>query len=63
MFNMKMPTAGSIVIATIEHWYTKGQQEVELIHVKEDDCDWRTADDNSELDYNWNVVEWKYKQP
>ena len=29
-----------------------------LVYVKEDDCAWRTADDNSEIDeFNWTVVE------
>jgi hypothetical protein len=58
MSDMVMPAVGSVVNATVEHWYTKGRQQVELVRVDEGDCDWRTADDNSELDHNWNVVEW-----
>lgn len=30
--------------------------EEKLKYVKQDDCGWRTADDNSELANNWNVV-------
>jgi len=61
MSEMEMPEVGKVVNAVLEHWYTKGRVGAELVHVDEDDCDWRTADDNSELDLNWNVVEWEYK--
>lgn len=27
-----------------------------LRYVEEDDCIWRTADDNSELSYDWNII-------
>lgn len=60
MSDMEMPKVGKVVNATVEHWYTKGRQQVELVHVDEDDCDWRTADDNSELSFDWNVVAWEH---
>ena len=31
----------------------------ELIHVLESDCAWRTADDNSELSFDWDVIRWR----
>jgi hypothetical protein len=58
---MDMSAVGSVVNATVEHWYTKGSPQVELVCVEEGDCDWRTADDSSGLDHNWNVIEWEYK--
>jgi hypothetical protein len=47
------------VLAQLQHWYTKGIREAILIRVHEDDVAWRTADDNSEISYDWNVVRWK----
>ena len=58
--SMEMPPVGVVVKVTLEHWFTKGTQEAELIHVDEDDVDWRTAD-NSELSYDWNVISWREK--
>lgn len=54
-----LPEYNVPVLCVVEHWKTKGTQEAELIFVKEDDCNWRTADDNSELSYDWNVIKWK----
>lgn len=56
------PKFDVLVVATIEHWNTKETQLVDLIHVNEDDVTWRTADDNSELSYDYNVINWKYKE-
>ncbi len=52
---------GTVVVAIIQHFHTQGKRVVELIRVDEDDCDWRTADDNSELAHEWNVVAWRDK--
>lgn len=30
--------------------------DIKLKYVKEDDCSWRTADDNSELSNVWNII-------
>ena len=49
-------SSGTLVLAVIQHWHTKGERFAMLRHVKEDDCSWRTADDNSELSYDWNVI-------
>jgi hypothetical protein len=53
------PEYNKVVVAEIEHWYTKGTRIVELIRVDEDDVDWRTADDNSELSHDWSVKKWR----
>lgn len=55
------PEVGKVVDATLQHWYTKNQIQAELVHVDEDDVTWRTVDDNSELSYDYNVIDWKYK--
>lgn len=55
---MKKPCTGTRVKAVLRHWFTHSKCEAELVSVDEDDCDWRTADDNSELSYDWNVVSW-----
>ncbi len=51
--------AGDIVQVIIEHWNTKGTNEIILKKVDESDCDWRFTDDDSELSYDWNVTHWK----
>jgi hypothetical protein len=48
------------VLAVVEHWNSKGQRYAVLYAVDEDDNDWRTADDDSELSHDWNVVSWIY---
>lgn len=55
----EMPTPGMPVLCRLQHCFTKGVQEHELIHVEEDDCAWRTADDHSEVSHSWDVVTWK----
>lgn len=55
----KMPKVGQIVLCKVQHFHTNNIQEHELIHVDESDQDWRTADDNSELSYDWTVIAWK----
>ncbi|ATC60259.1 hypothetical protein CMV05_22990 (plasmid) [Vibrio anguillarum] len=42
----------------LQHWFTNSVQELEMIRVDESDHSWETADDRSELDFNWNVIEW-----
>lgn len=57
---MKLPKLNTPVMATVQHWYTKGTREAELIHVDESDVVWRFCDDRSELSYDWDVINWKY---
>ena len=54
----ELAAPGLPVLCKIQHWYTKGEREYLLVRVLEDDCSWRTADDNSELSHDWNVVAW-----
>lgn len=54
----KLPGAGAEVLCQLKHCHTGNMQEHRLIRVEEDDCSWRTADDRSELSYDWNVVAW-----
>lgn len=54
----RLPAVGSKVLCKLQHCHTGGIQEHELVKVRESDCSWRTADDNSELSYDWNVLEW-----
>ena len=57
---MIYPEINIKVNAWVQHFHTKNVIQAELVHVDESDCDWRTADDNSELAYEWNVVAWEY---
>ena len=57
---MNYPDFNKTVLADVQHFHTKNIIKAELIHVNESDCDWRNADDNSELAFEWNVVAWEY---
>ena len=54
------PLTGRNVLAIVEHFHTKGQRYAVLYSVKEDDLNWRTVDDNSELSHDWDVIAWDY---
>ncbi|MDO8728381.1 MAG: hypothetical protein Q7K26_06695 [bacterium] len=55
----RLPEVGRIVRCRIQHLGRKDNiQEHELMKVNESDCDWRTSDDNSEVGYDWAVIEW-----
>jgi hypothetical protein len=55
----RMPKIGVPVLCKIRNFNCGEIQEHKLIHVKEDDVVWRTADDHSELnEWNWDVEEW-----
>lgn len=55
----ELPSLNQKVMCRLEHWNTHVIKEYELQRVEESDCMWRTADDNSEIDYNWIVIQWK----
>lgn len=55
---IKKPEEGKIYLCRLRQSHTKEVQEHLLKKVKEGDCDWRTVDDNSEISYMWDVVEW-----
>ena len=54
------PEYNKVVLAVLKGCETGKEVEYEMIYVNEDDCCWRTADDNSELSYAWDVIKWKY---
>ncbi|MDA0152366.1 hypothetical protein OH460_08630 [Vibrio sp. Makdt] len=54
----KEPPSDVPVMCKLQHWFTEGVQEYEMIRVESSDHSWITADDRSELDFNWNVIEW-----
>jgi hypothetical protein len=56
--NQKLPPTGSVVLCKITYFKGNKTQEQTMIKVDEDDCDWRTADDHSELNFDWTVSYW-----
>lgn len=67
------PKVGAIVIGLAQHWTWNASeaakvpkriphQIVELKAVDESDNNFRTTDDNSEIDYNWTITHWMPKE-
>lgn len=56
-----LPPVGSEVIAKIV-WDSGKEVKAALRFVNEDDCAWRTLDDNSELSYFLRVTHWRLIQ-
>ncbi len=54
----RLPEVGRAVTCRLQHCDSKSVQEHELKRVDESDCTWRTADDGSEVRYDWSVIEW-----
>jgi len=54
------PRVGSFILAKLRHCTSRKIVLAELKRVNEDDCDFKTADDNSELAYEYNVIAWVY---
>lgn len=52
----KQVTAGKTYYCVLEHYSTQNQEMHLLIKVDEDDVEWRTIDDHSEISYSWNVI-------
>lgn len=52
------PAVGRPVLCRLQHWHTENIKEHRLVRVAEDDVEWRTADGNSEVSYDWAVIEW-----
>ena len=48
------------VLAIVQHWHTKGKRFAVLKGVNEDDHNWQTVDDGSELSHDWDVIAWDY---
>jgi hypothetical protein len=55
----RAPDVGIFVRALLRGCSKGTIVEALLYHVDEDDCFWRTADDNSEVSYDWDVLYWK----
>lgn len=54
------PQVGSVYTCILKAYYSGKTVTAELKYVAKDDCDWRTADDNSEIDeVNWDVIKWE----
>ena len=53
------PPVGQVVVAQLRACGSGRTVEAELVHVEEDDVTWRTADDMSEVSYDWDVVGWR----
>lgn len=58
---VELPEVGRTVIAKIKHCTHNNEFTVEMFAVNESDCNWRFADDEAELSYDWDVVSWTYK--
>ncbi len=57
---MPKPKTGKVYLCTVECTSGGGHTVLaRLRKVNEDDCDWRTEDDNSELGNNWYVLSWQ----
>lgn len=55
----RYPELNKPVLCQVRHFGSGRVQEAWLIHVDEDDCDWRTSDDHSEISYDWDVLYWR----
>lgn len=53
------PIKGKTYLCKLQQCFSKEIVEEKLMWISEDDVAWRTADDNSEISYNWDVIEWK----
>ena len=54
------PPVGQVVVAQLRGCGTGRTVEMELVRVEEDDVTWRTADDKSEVSYDWDVEGWRF---
>jgi hypothetical protein len=54
------PPVGQVVVALLRNCGSGRTVETELVHVEEDDVTWRTADDMSEVGYDWDVEGWRF---
>ncbi len=53
------PVKGKVYSCTLRQCFSKQIVKEKLVWVGEDDVGFRTADDNSEISYNWDVIEWR----
>jgi len=55
----ELPKYNHPVMCKLQSCVTDRIEEHRLLRVDETDCEWRTTDDNSEISYNWTVIEWR----
>lgn len=55
----RLPPAGHVANCKLRHCSTKGVIEHKLVRVEESDCNWRLADGNDEVSYDWDVIQWE----
>ncbi len=53
-----MPEYNKDVCVILRHCGNHKKIKALLIRVNEDDCTWRTADDHTELSFDWDVKYW-----
>lgn len=53
------PPIGQLVQCQLRHFSSKKLGEALLVRVEDEDGFWRTADDQSEVSYDWDVVNWR----
>lgn len=54
--NMPKP---NVPVLAIGEWLISGKQIPCIVkYVEEEDCCWRTVDDDSEISYSFNIVKW-----
>lgn len=56
--NESLPPFGKAVNCQLIHCSSGSTQLHRLIRVDESDCSWRTADDHSEISFDWDVIKW-----
>jgi hypothetical protein len=53
------PPIFDVPVLAIGEWVSSGKKVPCVVkYVNEDDCSWRTIDDNSELDFSFNIIRW-----
>lgn len=50
---------GKVYLCKIRHYKGERTQEIEMLYSPSSDNTWLTADDESELNFDWNVESWK----
>lgn len=58
-FHKEEPQPNRKYLCELRNCLTGEITMVTLRYVIEDDCSWRTIDDNSELNFDWDVINYK----
>lgn len=54
-----LPETDEMVLCELRHCTTHGKKYAVLFKVDESDVTWRTADDNAEISYDWDVTHYR----